>query len=72
MKLLGIISVDLDIIDGLLIRYSVLSYTGENWSTRGQYISYLQILTRPMNQSGKKYLLMLSVNLLHYETIYVN
>jgi len=41
MKLLGIISVDFDVIDQLLIRYYVfLRYGRKNWSTTGQYTEF--------------------------------
>jgi len=51
MKLLGITSVDFDIIDQPLIRNSVsIRYWGKNWSTIGQYISNLYIFRKPMTQ----------------------
>jgi hypothetical protein len=48
-KLLGIISVDFDIIDWLLIRYSpFVRYWRKNGSVLGHYITYLWILRRPV------------------------
>jgi hypothetical protein len=42
MKLLGIINVDSDVIDQLLIRFSAfVRYWRKNGSTMRQYISYL-------------------------------
>jgi hypothetical protein len=53
-KLLGIISVDFDVKDQLLIRYSIfVRYWRKNGSTVGQQINYLQNSRRPITQERK-------------------
>jgi hypothetical protein len=47
MKLLGIISVDFNMHDQLVIVYSALvKYKRKNWNTVKQYISYLWIFKK--------------------------
>jgi hypothetical protein len=56
MKLLGITSVDFDIIGQLLIKFSVSGrYWRKNGSIMIQYISYSWISTKPTFQLGGKY-----------------
>jgi hypothetical protein len=50
-KLFGITSVNFDVIDQMLIRYSIfVRYWRESWRKMGQYISYLYIVRRPMTE----------------------
>jgi hypothetical protein len=64
MKLLGIISVDFNVIDQLQIRYfAFVRYWRKNWSAMGLYISYLEISGKPMIQLGGKYYTTFSLNL---------
>jgi hypothetical protein len=64
-RILGIISVDFDVINQMLLRYSALV---RHWrkirSRMGQYINYLNIL-RSMTQPGEKYCTLFSLHMVY-------
>jgi hypothetical protein len=65
-NLLGIISVDLDAIDQLLITYfALVRYRRRSGSVMGQYMSYLQILRRHIVQLVEKYCTMFTMKLVY-------
>jgi hypothetical protein len=66
MKLLEIISMDLNVINQLLISYSAfVRYWRKNRGAMEQYISYLQTSRKPMIQLEGKYYTTFSLNLVY-------
>jgi hypothetical protein len=51
----GIINVNLDVTDQLLITYCAFIILQKRLSAMGHYLSYLESLRKPVTQSGEKY-----------------